>query len=183
MTRSSNAGRQAKKADVKKKAANIAATIKGGKNLGSGIRRKILSPVDEDEENSTEASVKENIPKTRPTCRAATKVSYEEMEDDDEHEDDDKTEPESSDEEEKIPDKKQRKTTLVQKVSKTAMPVSPKRRNGSMRRPSPLKKKSNSSVVKNSSPLLAVSVSPANVTHDMWKPNETDWRVADAMDY
>ena len=168
--------------------------------------KKILSPVDEYEELHTESQKTQKPPNenTRPTTRrsATAKVSYKE----EVTADDEDTEPESSedDEEEDYCKKKQKnkKRPGLKKVTKTPIPLSPKMRRSP---PSPKKKKresqqhvlatvkpptaSSSGVVKRSgsapSPHLTrvTNFSPAQITHDMWQPHKSDWRVTDAIDY
>ena len=160
--------------------------------------KRILSPVDEHEELHTETPQAKKKPteNTRPTRRlvSTAKVSYKEEDD----VDDEDTEPESSedDEEENYRKKKKPKdkSSGLKKVTKARGPVSPSKKRMP---PSPKKKKHEARRLPASarppstsagsaiSPRLAAvtSFSPAQITHDMWKPHKNDWRVTDAIDY
>jgi hypothetical protein len=156
MTRCSNQTRKGKATKKVQSRAN--------KGRAAHAFRKVLSPVDEDEELSTEKSAKQDENR-RPTRHAARNVSYNEEADSD-------TEPESSGDEHKD------KLAVLKKVTKMRKPTSPKKKAGS-KRPTPIA--TDPSVVK-SSP-LSIGLSPAKITLNMWKSNASDWRVPDAIDY
>jgi hypothetical protein len=159
MSRNSTKNRKPKA--IKK---DVVGANKRKKGTPLAVLKKTLSPVDEGEELPTETVLKQPENK-RPTRRVAKKTSYEEVGDAD-------TEPESSDDEPK------HKNIALKKATASRKTTSPKTQARS-KRPTPIK--TGLSGIK-SSP-LRVGLSPANITQNMWKSNESDWRVPDAMDY